>query len=67
MKEIPKMDLNSKDIKAENINRLKELFPEIVTEGKIDFDKLKLTLGEEIDLDKQKYGMIWSGKATVLK
>ncbi len=67
MKEIPKMDLNSKDIKAENINRLKELFPEIVTEGKIDFDKLKLTLGEEIDLDKQKYGMIWSGKANCFK
>jgi adenine-specific DNA-methyltransferase len=63
MTEILKVDLNSKDIKSENINRLKELFPEIVTEGKIDFDKLKLTLGEEIDLEKEKYGMMWAGKA----
>lgn len=63
MKEISKVDLQSKDIKAENIDKLRQLFPEIFTEGKIDFDKLKLTLGEEIDLEKEKYGMSWPGKA----
>lgn len=63
MKEIPKVDLQSKDIKSENIDKLRQLFPEIFTEGKIDFDKLKLTLGEEVDLGKEKYGMSWPGKA----
>lgn len=63
MKEIPKVDLQSKDIKSENIDKLRQLFPEIFTEGKIDFDKLKLTLGEEVDLEKEKYGMSWPGKA----
>ena len=31
----------SKDIVSENISKLKELFPNIFTEGKVDFDKLK--------------------------
>ena len=29
---------------VENIGKLKELFPEIVTEGKVDFDALKTLL-----------------------
>ena len=32
----------------ENIEKLKELFPEIVTEGKIDFKALQEVLGEEV-------------------
>ena len=34
----PKTDGASANNLKENIERLKELFPEIVTEGKIDFD-----------------------------
>lgn len=37
----PKTDGASANILKENIERLKELFPEIVTEGKIDFDALR--------------------------
>ena len=32
-----KMDGMSMDLKAENIAQLKALFPEAVTEGKVDF------------------------------
>jgi hypothetical protein len=39
----------SLNIKNENINKLKELFPQIFSEGKIDFDKLKNELGEFVD------------------
>jgi len=67
MKEIQKVDLKSKDIKSENINKLKQLFPEIVSEGEIDFDKLKLTFGEEVDLEKERYGMNWAGKYNCFK
>ena len=35
----------SKDILNENIETLKELFPEIVSEDKIDFDKFKTIFG----------------------
>ncbi|MDR0913328.1 MAG: hypothetical protein LBM96_12145 [Methanobrevibacter sp.] len=43
------LDEKSKDILQYNINKLKELFPEIQTEDKIDFNKLKKLLLNEID------------------
>jgi adenine-specific DNA-methyltransferase len=47
---------------------LKELFPEVFTEGgKIDFDRLKLALGETVDVGKERYGMVWPGKADCFK
>ena len=51
VKEI-ELDGNSKDIVLDNISRLKEIFPEIVTEDKIDFDTLKKVLGENVDDSK---------------
>ena len=44
------------------------LFPEIRTEGgKIDFERLKLALGETVDVGKERYGMNWPGKAECFK
>lgn len=62
-----KLDGKTLDLTKENINALKTLFPEVVTEGKIDFDKLKLVLGEEIETNKEKYEFTWHGKAQSLK
>ena len=39
----------SEDILKSNIDKLKELFPEIVTEGKIDFKVLQDVLGKDIE------------------
>lgn len=64
MAEIEKLDLTSMDIKEQQIEKLKELFPEAFTEGnKIDWDRLRRTLGEQIDAGKERYGMNWPGKA----
>jgi len=57
----------SKDIVLDNISKLKEIFPEIVTEDKIDFDELKLILGEEIDDSREKYSFTWPGKTQAIK
>jgi adenine-specific DNA-methyltransferase len=66
--EIEKLDLNSMNIVEEKKKELLRLFPEIRTEGgKIDFDKLKLVLGEMIDVGKERYGMNWPGKAECFK
>ena len=63
-----KMDLQSMNIVEEKREKLKELFPEVFTEGrKIDFDRLKLTLGEAVDVGKERYGMNWPGKADCFK
>lgn len=57
------MDGNSLDITKEKINRLKDVFPEAVTEGKIDWDVLRLALGEGIATGLERYGLSWPGKA----
>ena len=52
----------SKDLIQENIQKLKTLFPEIVTENKIDFKGLREILGEEIEQGDEKYFLNWKGK-----
>lgn len=62
-----KLNGKSKDIIQDNISMIKEIFPEIVTEDKIDFDKLKLALGEDIDESSEKYSFTWPGKIQSIK
>ena len=50
------------DLVAENIEQLKKLFPEAVTEGKIDFEVLKNLLGGEIEDRQEYYKFTWNGK-----
>ena len=45
-----------------NIERLKTLFPEAFTEGKIDFEVLKQLLGGHVEEREEKYGLNWHGK-----
>ena len=53
----------SLDIVNDNIARLKELFPEVFTEGKIDFKVLQDILGDEIETEEEYYRFTWAGKA----
>ncbi|MCM3618443.1 site-specific DNA-methyltransferase [Sutcliffiella horikoshii] len=46
----------------DNVDKLKELFPEVMTEGKIDFDKLRVVLGENVEKVKERYEFTWNGK-----
>ncbi len=63
-----KLDLTSHNLPADKTAELLRLFPEIRTEGdKIDFDKLKLVLGQSVDVGKERYGMTWPGKADCFK
>lgn len=53
----------SENIVENNIEKLKELFPEIITEGKIDFKVLQEVLGEEVEEGEEYYRFTWAGKA----
>ena len=46
------------NIHQQQIDKLQQLFPEVVTEGKIDWKKLQATLGEAVDLG-ERYGLGW--------
>ena len=52
------------DIHQRQIDKLAQLFPEVVTEDKIDWQKLQATLGEAVDLG-ERYGLSWKGKGDV--
>lgn len=52
------------NIHQQQIDKLQQLFPEAVTEGKIDWQKLQATLGEAVDLG-ERYGLGWKGKSDV--
>lgn len=62
-KVIPEMDSKTMDIVAENVSKLKELFPEAFTEGKVDFEALKEVLGEYVDGHEERYSFTWNGKS----
>lgn len=62
-----KMSGESMNLLNENIEKLKTIFPEIVTDGKIDFDMLKTLLGEEVDASNEKYSFNWVGKRNCIK
>ncbi len=58
-----KMDAKSMDIVSENIAKMKELFPDVFSEGKVDFEALEATLGEYVDAKEECYNFNWNGKA----
>ncbi|KUH30965.1 DNA methylase N-4 [Escherichia coli] len=60
---MPEMDSQSMDIVADNISKLKELFPEAFIEGKVDFDALKEVLGDYVDGREERYSFTWNGKS----
>ena len=57
----------SLDLLQENIAALRELFPEVCCEGKVDFDKLKQVLGEYTDDSAERYNFTWNGKGQALR
>ncbi len=64
---VEKMDGKTMNITEENLNKLKDLFPEVFEEGKINFDKLQVVLGENIDKSNEKYEFSWNGKFETMK
>lgn len=62
-----KLDGLSMDIETENKERLKAVFPECFTEGKLNIDKLLSLCGEYITDDYEKYEFKWKGKSECLR
>lgn len=66
---IEKINLESTDLVAERIEQLKSLFPEIIVEGdgSIDFEKLRLILGDDVDEGQERYAFTWPGKTDAIR
>ena len=49
------------------LQQLKEILPEAFAEGKVDWEKLKATLGEDINFANERYVLNWAGKSEAFK
>ena len=62
-----KLDGTSMNLVQENAKKLKEIFPEIFVEDKIDFDLLEqICCGggvQKLEDSKERYSLTWNGKA----
>ena len=61
------MKLESSDILEQRTAALKDLFPEVFTEGKIDLEKLRLALGDQVETVRERNGFTWAGKAEAMR
>ena len=55
-------ETKSPNLAAENLAKLKALFPEVVTEDGVNVDAMKELIGKTITDGEEKYGLNWHGK-----
>lgn len=58
--------VTSGDVVEAQIAKLCALFPECVAEGRVDFDKLRATLGGAAASESERYSFTWAGKNDAL-
>lgn len=46
---------------------LAQLFPEAMTDGKVDVEKLTLLLGDKVEESQERYGLTWPGKRDAIR
>lgn len=63
VEDIARVSGQSLDIEEVEREKLKSVFPQCFSEGKLDIDKLLNLCGEYIDEDFEKYKFEWKGKA----
>lgn len=60
---IQKAERESLDIKDKILSALKISIPEVISEGKVNWDKLRHVLGEQIEATAEKFNFTWAGKS----
>ena len=61
------MDGKSLTPQQQKLDALKQILPEAFTEGKIDWEKLQATLGQNINFLNERYVLNWAGKSDAFK
>jgi adenine-specific DNA-methyltransferase len=61
------MNGESLNIEQDNLAKLKEQFPNLFTEGKLDWEKLKATFSDDINFANERYVLNWAGKSDAFK
>lgn len=61
------MNGESLNIREDNLHKLKEIFPDVFSEEKLDWEKLKATFSEDINFANERYLLNWAGKGDAFK
>lgn len=67
MSEDTQLPLASPDPVADLLAQLRAAAPQVFSEGRVDFDRLKAALGDHIDQSPERYGLNWAGKADAFR
>lgn len=67
MKTLKNVNKSSKSIHDDLVLKLEKLMPEVFEEGKINFEKMKAILSDDIDNSTERYSFIWNGKKQSMK
>lgn len=62
---VKNMDGLSSDVQQEKYDALKRLVPEAFADGKIDVERLRKLVGEDVIASDERYRLEWSGKSEV--
>lgn len=65
--DIERFDLRSASPVVNRLAALAELFPEVMREGRIEFDALRRSLGDWVDPNSERFGLVWPGKAECMR
>lgn len=60
---IPQAESKSADLIQENLEQLKQIFPEVIKEGRVDFEALHDLLGNYTNTPEERFTLNWAGKA----
>ena len=62
-----KLPLSTPDPTRDVVEQLRETAPQLFSEDKIDFDKLKELLGGQVEQGTERYGLSWAGKSEAFR
>lgn len=61
------MEGYSQTPKEERLDILKAVMPEVFDEGRVNWEKMKAVLGEDIDFSNERYVLNWAGKGEAFR
>ena len=63
---VDKLKMETHDLTAANVQKIAELFPGVVAEGKVNFDLLRTMLGDDV-MGDEAYEFTWVGKREAIR
>ena len=61
------LDIDSRDIMGENLEKLKDMFPSVVKDGTVDVEALRNVIGDISEPNQEYYNFTWAGKSEAFK